>query len=101
MSHRIQIREKFPLESNFSISQNLVALQFYDLNSCSRLINIISANSHEITLKLTKFSLKITINGENCNSRISSFTEMVRSEIMEITEILVTQSFQEILSLCI
>ena len=38
--------------------------------------------SSEIALKLISFSLKITKNGENCQSRISRFTKMVRSKIM-------------------
>ena len=50
------------------------------MNSRLRTIHIISAISHEITLKLTSFSLKITKNGENRHSRIWRFTQMVRNE---------------------
>ena len=57
---------KFTLSEKaiFSILQNHVSHQFYFINSRSCLIYIISANSHDITLKLSVFSLKIMIDGE-------------------------------------
>ena len=57
---------KFTLSEKaiFSILQNHVSHQFYFINSRSCLIYIISANSHDITLKLSVFSLKIMIVGK-------------------------------------
>ena len=43
---------------------------------------LINAISHEITLNLTSFPLKITKNVEDCHSPISSFAQMLSSEIM-------------------
>ena len=43
---------------------------------------MINAISHEITLNLISFSLKITKNVEDCHSPISSFAQMLSSEIM-------------------
>ena len=70
----------------FIITWNHVSLPFYVVNSCSCLIHVISAIAHEMTLKLACFSLKITINGENCQSRISCFTQMASSEITFILD---------------
>ena len=64
----------------FSWSLDHISLQFYVEKSRARPIQLISAISSEINLKSTSFSLKTTINGENCHSQISSFTQMVKYE---------------------
>ena len=76
----IEFTENSPLKVIFSISLKHVSPQFYVVNSRSHLIHKISAISHEITQKLTNFSLQITKNGENRASRISRFMQMLRSE---------------------
>ena len=65
----------------FRISPNPISLLFYVVNSRKHPIHIISAISCENKLRLASFSLKILINVENCLSRISFFTQIVRSEI--------------------
>ena len=66
------------LKAIFSISRNQFSLYFYVMNSRSHKIHLIW---REIMLKLTCFSLKITINGEKCHSQLSHFTQMMRSEL--------------------
>ena len=63
------------------------------LNSSFCLIHMISAISHEITPKLTSFSLKNTINGENYHLRISCFKQIT---ISEITFMLNSRKFQQL-----
>jgi len=43
--------------------------------------HMISVISYEIISKLTSFSLKSTKYDENCHSRISRFTQLIKSEI--------------------
>ena len=74
----------------FSISRNHVSLLFYIVNTSSCTIHVMSEISREITLKLASFSLKITINGENCHSQFSHLTQMVKCEI---TFMLVSRKF--------
>ena len=50
------------------------------MKSRSRPIPLFFANSREITLKFANFSPKITKNSENCHSRNSQFTQMVKRE---------------------
>ena len=68
---------KIGVASSSSISRN----HGFFVNSRSRLILVISAILPDITLKLTSFSFNIMINRENCHSRISCFTQMVKGEI--------------------
>ena len=66
----------------FGISQNHISLQFQVAKSRSCLISIILEISHEIALKCTRISLKITKNRENYHSLISRFTLTVKRENM-------------------
>ena len=75
------VTENSPSKAIFSNSQNHVSLQFNVENSYSLLILVTSVVFREITLKMAGFSLKIMIYGENCNSQISRYTQMVRINI--------------------
>jgi len=80
-SRKIRAQKPFLAFHGITESRNHVSLHFYVKNYYLIRIRVIAAISREIMLKLTSFSFKITINGENCQSRISRFTKMVRSKI--------------------
>ena len=79
ISVRLAFKRKLTENSRFSVL-HWITFHFTSLswNSSSQLIHVISMISQKFRLKSTKFSPK---NGENCRSRLSSFTKTVRREI--------------------
>ena len=69
------------VKAMFCISRNQFSLQFYivKFRSCQNPVNL--AISGKINQILDNFSLKITKSRENCQSQISQFPQMVKSEI--------------------